>query len=243
MKKLIFLITFGVILVALFLSRNYHTLDSTDKLMEVLPAEKQENTNTGSSDQNVKEIVKKPVDLKSVDESDPSIHQKGSDLSQEKDDLLNEEWTDQDSQNDVLTNEHSLQRNPWKTTIDTEIEAKARGTWIGDPETMDPDELHSAQYNQLLERFGDIPEVHTYMEYMRNAPMTIDEDIAGLEAANHLFPYGSTRRTLALYKWMKANGGYNAFEQGIPIKELQDLGVTVEINETDEGWGYYITTK
>ena len=238
MKKLIFLIPFVVILVALYLLRNFHTLDSTDKLTELLPAEKQENTNTRPSDQNVKEIVKKPVDLK----SDASVHHESSDLSKEKDNKADEEWTEQESQTEVLTNEHSLQ-NPWQDTIDAVMEAKARGTWISDPETMDPDELHSAQYNQLLERFGDIPEVHTYMEYMRNPPMTIDEDIAGLEATIHLFPYGSTRRTLALFKWMKANGGYNAFEQGIPIKELRDLGVTVEINETDEGWGYYVTTK
>ncbi len=243
MKKLIFLIPFIVILVALYFSTNFHTLDSTDKLTELLPVENQENTNTRPSDQNVKEIVKNPGKLKSDDESDSSIHHEGSDLSKEKDNKADEEWAEQDSQNDVLTNEHSLQRNPWHDTIDAEMDTKARDTWIGDPETMDPDELHSVQYNQLLERFGDIPEVHTYMEYMRNPPMTIDEDIAGLEAANHLFPYGSTRRTLALYKWMKANGGYNAFEQGIPIGELRDLGITVEIDETDEGWGYYITTK
>ena len=239
MKKLIFLIPFVVILVALYLLRNFHTLDSTDKLTELLPAEKQENTNTRPSDQNVKEIVKKPVDLK----SDASVHHESSDLSKEKDNKADEEWTEQESQTEVLTNEHSLQKNPWQDTIDAVMEAKARGTWISDPETMDPDELHSAQYNQLLERFGDIPEVHTYMEYMRNPPMTIDEDIAGLEAANHLFPYGSTRRTLAFFKWMKANGGYNAFEQGIPIGELRDLGITVEIDETDEGWGFYVTTK
>ncbi len=243
MKKLIFLIPFIVILVPLYLSTNFHTLDSTDKLTELLPAENQENTNTRPSDQNVKDIVKNPGDLKSADESDSSIHHEGSDLLKEKDNKANEEWTEQESQNDVLTNEHSLQRNPWHDTIDAEMDTKARGTWIGDPETMDPDELHSAQYNQLLERFGDIPEVHTYMEYMRNPPMTIDEEIAGLEATYTLFPSGSTHRTLVFFKWMKANGGYNAFEQGIPIGELRDLGITVEIEETDEGWGYYITTK
>ena len=105
----------------------------------------------------------------------------------------------------------------------------------------------------MLERFGDIPEVHTYMEYKRNAlknvPLTIDEEIAGLEAMNYLYPSGSTRRTIAYLKWVKTKGGYNntPFVQGIiaesDIKELQDLGITVEISETDEGWGIFVTTK
>lgn len=243
MKKLIFLIPFIAILVVLYLSSDFYSRDTTDKLMELLPAEDQKETNTTSSDQGVKEINKKPVDLKPTDESDTSVHPEGTNMAQEKDEESNVELEDQDAPNEVLTDEHNLQGDPWKETIDAVMEARARGTWIGDPEAMDPDELYSAQYNQFLERFGDIPDVHTYMEYMRNPPMTIDEEIAGLEAMNSLFPSGSTRRTLALLKWMKSNGGYNAFEQGIPIDELRDLGITVEVNETDEGWGYFITTK
>ena len=138
------------------------------------------------------------------------------------------------------------QRDP-SDDFSAEQQAKERGTRIDDPETLDPDVLHSTEYNQHLEKFGDIPEVHTYMAYMRNGSknvhLTIDEEIAGLEAMNHLFPSGSTRRTLVFFQWMKANGGYDAFEQGIPVEELQDLGITVEENETDDGWGYIISTK
>ena len=161
----------------------------------------------------------------------------------EKDEEANVELADQDTPDDVLTNEHSLQENPWQETIEVIMEARALGTWIGDQETIKADESYRAEYNQLLERYGDIPEVLTYMQYMRNPPVTIDEEIVGLEAMNYIFPSGSTSRTLALYKWMKSNGGYNAFEQGIPINELRDLGITVEVNETDEGWGYFVTTK
>ncbi len=233
MKRLIFLILFIAILVGLYLSINFYSRGTTDKLTELLPTEDQKVTNTASSDQGVKEIAKKPVDLQSTDESDTSVHHEGTNLPQEKDEESNVELADQDATND----------GPAKDKINSELEAIQRETRIDDQEIMDPDDLHSAQYNQLLERFGDMPEVHTYMEYMRNAPMTIDEEIAGLEAMNYLFPSGSTRRTLVLLKWMKTNGGYNAFEQGIPIKELRDLGITVEVNETDEGWGYFITTK
>lgn len=233
MKKLIFLIPFIVILVTLYLSTDFYLRDSTDKLTELLPTEDQKVVNTASSDQDVKEIANRPVDLKSADESDTSVHHEGTKLSQEKDEESNVELADKDAPND----------GPAKEKINSELEAIQRETRKDDQEIVDPDDLHSAEYLQLLERFGDIPEVHSYMKYMRNAPLTINEEIAGLEAVNSLFPSGSTRRTLALLKWMKSNGGYNAFEQGIPIDELRNLGITVEIDETNEGWGYFITTK
>lgn len=247
MKKWIFFIPVLVILVAIYLYTNFYTSDSTDKFSERPLTVEQTDTNTAPSDKNVKEVVKKPADPELADESDRSVLDKVPNHLREEDDVTNEELADHDSPNENLANEQALQRNPWKEIIDAEMEARARGTWIGDPETMDPDELHSAEYNQLLERFGDIPEVHTYMAYMRNAsknvPLTIDEEIAGLEAVNQLFPSGSTRRTLMFFKWMKTKGGYNAFDQGVDVKELRDLGITVETNETDEGWGYFISTK
>ena len=249
MKKLIFFIPFVVIFVAIYWYTNFHTRDATNKLTEHPLVEKQTDTNTVLSDQN----AKKPSVPKLTDESDPSVHDKVPNHLQEKADVTNEELADHDSPNEDLVNEQSLQRDPWKEIIDAEMEAIARGTWIGDPETMDPDELHSAVYNQLLERFGDIPQVHTYMEYSRkttnNAPMTLDERIAGLEAMNHLFPSGSTRRTLVYYKWTQANGGYydNPFAQGIisdaDIKELQNSGITVKIDETDQRVRIRISTK
>lgn len=238
---------------ALYLSTNFHTRDATDKLTEQPLAVEQTDINTAASDKNVKEVVKKPVNPELANESNTSVPDEVSNHLQEEDDVTNEKLANHDSPNEDLANEQALQRDPWKEIIDAEMEAKARGTWIGDPETMDPDELHSAQYNQFLDRFGDIPQVHTYMEYMRNAsknvPLTIDEEIAGLEAMNYLFPSGSTRRTLAYLKWVKTKGGHNntPFVQGIiaesDIKELRDLGITVEIDETNKGFGIRISTK
>ena len=253
MKKLIFFVPFLVILVAIYLYKNFYTHNSTDKLTQPPIAVEQTDTNTAPSDKNVKEGVKKPVNPELANESDTSVPDEVSNHLQEEDDVTNEELADHDSPNEDLVNEKALQRDPWKEIIDAEMEARARGTWIGDPETMDPDELHSAQYNQFLERFGDIPQVHTYMEYSRkttnNAPMTLDERIAGLEAMNHLFPSGSTRRTLVYYKWMQANGGYydNPFAQGIisdaDIKELQNSGITVKTDKTDQRVRIRISTK
>lgn len=129
--------------------------------------------------------------------------------------------------------------------------AKEDGTWIGDPETMDPDELHSAMYKQLLNRFGDIPQVHTHMKYMRmrnqNIRLTLDERIEDLEAGVHLFPSGSANRTLAFHKWMRDTGHT---PETIPnmsssdIKHLRSLGITIEKEPAGDG-GYHlkISTK
>jgi len=253
MKKLIFIIPIIVILVALYFFMNFHTRDATDKLTQPSSTVEQTDTNTAASDQNVKEVVKKPTDPELANESDPSVHDEVPNHLQEEDGVTNEELADHDSPNENLMNEQVFQRDPWKEIIDAEMEAIARGTWIGDPKTMDPDELHSAVYNQLLARFGDIPQVHTYMEYNRkttnNAPMTLDERIAGLEAMNHLFPSGSTRRTLVYYKWLQANGGYydNPFAQGTildaDVKELQNSGITVKTDKTDREVRIRISTK
>ena len=252
MKKLIFFISFLAILVAIYLYTNFHTSDSTDKFPDRPLTVEQTDTDTTPSGKNVKEVVKKPVNSELANESDMSVPDEVPNHLQE-DNVTNEDLANHDSPNEDLANEQTLQMNPWEKMIKAEMEARARGTWIGDPETMDPDELHRAVYNQLLERFGDIPQVHTYMEYSRkttnNTPMTLDEKISGLEAMNHLFPSGSTRRTLVYYKWMQANGGYydNPFAQGIisdaDIKELQNSGITVKTDKTDQEVRIRISTK
>lgn len=126
------------------------------------------------------------------------------------------------------------------------------GTYISDPETMDPEQLHSAIYNQLLKRFGDIPQVHTHMKYMRmrqqNIRLTLDEQIENLEAGLHLFPNGSTRRTLTYHIWMRDKG---LTPQTVPdmmteadIKYLRSEGISIEREPAGNG-GYdlKISTK
>lgn len=126
------------------------------------------------------------------------------------------------------------------------------GTYISDPETMDPEQLHSAIYNQLLKRFGDIPQVHTHMKYMRmrqqNIRLPLDERIESLEAGLHLFPNGSTRRTLTYHVWMRDRG---LTPQTVPdmmseadIKYLRGKGISIEKEPAGNG-GYHlkISTK
>ncbi len=241
MKKLIFFTLIIVILGAFYLYTEIYTRGIINEPIQPKDSIERVESNTVSTDQEGRDVLKKRTSTEATNTSDlPG--QEVEDIV-EKDDTVTDNY---DWLNDENTGKLPPQKDPLADFI-AEQQAKDRGTWIGDPETMDPDELHSAEYNQLLERFGDIPQVHTFMEYSQkntgNTPMTLDERIAGLEAMNHLFPSGSTRRSLVFFKWMKTNGGYNAFDQGVNVKELRDLGITVEINETDEGWGYLISTK
>ena len=246
MKKLIFFTLIIVILGAFYLYTEIYTRGITNKptqqgkdvLKKPTPAEV---TNTSHSPrQEVVGIV--PKDDTVIDKDDTVI---------DKDDTVTKkESTNYDWRNDESPGKLPLQKDPFGDFI-AEQQAKERGTWIGDPETMDPDELHSAEYNQLLDKFGDIPQVHTYMEYSRkttnNAPMTLDERIAGLEAMNHLFPSGSTRRTLVFYQWMKTKGGrYEAVDQILTpadLKHLRDSGIKVDVNEKNREVRIRISTK
>ena len=55
----------------------------------------------------------------------------------------------------------------------------------------------------LLKRFGDIPEVHTFLELKRkmfkNEPFTLDERIAYTTAQYHLWPHPETKKTLEIF--------------------------------------------
>jgi len=121
------------------------------------------------------------------------------------------------------------------------------GTYISNPETMDPEQLHSAIYNQLLKRFGDIPQVHTHMKYIRmrqqNIRLALDERIENLEAGLHLFPNGSTRRTLTYHVWMRDRG---LTPQTVPdmmseadIEYLRGKGISIEKEPLGNG-GYHL---
>lgn len=239
MKKLIFFTLIIVVLGAFYLYTEIYTRGITNEPIQPKDAIERVEPNTVSTDQEGRDVLKKLTSTEETNTSDSS-GQEVEDIVQKEDTVTdNYDWLNDENSGKLLP-----QKDPWGDFI-VEQQAKDRGTWIGDPETMDPDELQSVEYNQLLEKFGDIPEIYTYMEYKQNAsknvPLTIDEEIVGLEAMNHLFPSGSTRRTLLFYKWMKTNGGYNAFDQGVNVKELRDLGITVEI--TDNGWGYLISTE
>ena len=77
-------------------------------------------------------------------------------------------------------------------------------------ETPTPDEKADFVRDQWIQMFGDIPQVHAASEYMRKIykreRMTIDEEIAGLEASHYLFPEGGHGLMLAIRKTQKAQG-------------------------------------
>ena len=75
---------------------------------------------------------------------------------------------------------------------------------------LTPDEKADFVRDQWIQMFGDIPQVHAAAEYMRkiykNEQMTIDEQIAGLEASHYLFPDGGHGILLEMRKSAKARG-------------------------------------
>ncbi len=94
----------------------------------------------------------------------------------------------------------------------------------------------------LIERFGDMPQVHTHVEFHRirsERNLTLDEEIVHLEAMLFLFPNEATRKTLVLAKWEKANGFILPTQAD--LEYFKSEGITVLYNE--DGSLKKITTK
>ena len=100
----------------------------------------------------------------------------------------------------------------------------------------------SDMLNSLIEKFGDIPQVHTHVEFHQirsERELTLDEEIVHLEAMLFLFPDEATRKTLVLAKWEKANGFVLPTEAD--LEYFKSEGITVLYNE--DGSLKRITTK
>ncbi len=76
--------------------------------------------------------------------------------------------------------------------------------------TEDPELRAEYFYAQLLNQFGDIPEVHTVGEYelniARGVPPTLGKIEAYLEANYHLFPNEKTKKAIEDFHEIKALG-------------------------------------
>ena len=138
--------------------------------------------------------------------------------------------------------------DPFKDHSKTE-QAKNDGSWIGDPEKMDREDLHKAIRQQMINRFGDTPEVHAMMDFqdkkMRGIQMTLNEQIEGQKATASIFPSETNRKTLAFYEWMRTKGTkYKTEFSAEDIKELRSIGINVN-TELDDGGGIKVsfTTK
>lgn len=69
--------------------------------------------------------------------------------------------------------------------------------------TFDNPEDYEKMRQQLVDKFGDTPEVQAYMDsWLKDVsgPTTLEDDIAYAEATYALFPYPETQQTIALLK-------------------------------------------
>ena len=245
MKKLVFLVVFfiifGAFCVHIAMNRHY-VVDTTTQ-----PSPEAEHTPQNKS---IQPVLKTEAAIVSDEPNPDELENEVVNTERLTDDTDKpEEQVDNDQQGDDVSLPKQEQTGPLADYI-ADQQAKENGTWIGDPEKMDPDELHSAIYNQLLEQFGDIPEVHAVMEYSRkwdnNIRMTVDEEIEGLEAKIKLFPSESARKTLAYAKWRRSRGGASGYVGDITpddIAHLRSLGISVKENVTESGYTVNISTK
>ena len=94
---------------------------------------------------------------------------------------------------DVQPHRYPPQKDPWQSAEDPK-------TLRREGPNVTPEQLRS----QLVGRFGDIPEVHTFVELdqKRNQgqPLTLDEYILYNESMNHLFPNKNTEQTIKKLK-------------------------------------------
>lgn len=124
-----------------------------------------------------------------------------------------------------------------------QIKTKEDGTFIDDPETMDPDEFRSALEKQLIQKFGDIPAVHAYMDYHtrwdNNTKMTLVEEIEGLKATMELFPSESIRKTIVYNEWLISKGSRTDADLNDLTPEdiayLRSEGISVTTEEKRNG--------
>ncbi|MCY3742420.1 MAG: hypothetical protein OXH00_15500 [Candidatus Poribacteria bacterium] len=89
------------------------------------------------------------------------------------------------------------------------------------PMRDDPD--NPSPHNPLIKKFGDIPEVRTYMrlqqKFYTGTGMTIDEAIELYTAEAHLYPSDATKAKLK--RWEKDRERY--IKEGIPLGETPVL--------------------
>jgi hypothetical protein len=154
------------------------------------------------------------------------------------------DWTDDEAARENLEKDSS---DPFSDYLVLQ-EAIERGTLI----TADTsgEELYNAIYHQTLERFGDIPEVHTVMEFRRkfesDAPISLEERIEYQEALVKLYPGSTNEKTLAYYKWLYPRGNSPEDIGDInpeAIAELRSMGISVKEEQTENGYSVKISTR
>lgn len=87
------------------------------------------------------------------------------------------------------------------------------------PLTDDPD--NPSPHNPLIKKYGDIPEVRTYIKYYQKlhsgTPLTVDEAIAYYSADLYLYPYPATEVILKTLKDTKKRHEALGFPADTPV--------------------------
>lgn len=239
MKAMIFVCVFFVVLVGFCVYLEVSTRNFADSLPKA-PTIKE-----NPQDSTVPSVLE-------VDKPVPSFHlervSENTETSRESA-KNNEKPLDFDWKNDTAALETLEQESsdPFSDYLELQ-EAIERGTLI----TADTsgEELYNAQQNQMLEEFGDIPEVHTVMEFNRkfdsDAPISLDEKIEYQEALVKLYPNSTNKKTLAYYKWLYPRGNSPEDIGNInseAITELRSMGISVKEELTESGYSVKISTK
>ena len=103
--------------------------------------------------------------------------------------------------------------------INTSAESAKEPFVLFNPLTDDPDNL--SPYNPLVKKYGDIPEVRTYIRYYQKlysgTPLTVDEAIAFYSADLYLYPYAPTEEILKTLKGTKKRHEALGFPADTPV--------------------------
>jgi hypothetical protein len=104
-------------------------------------------------------------------------------------------------------------------SINTPAQSTKEPFVLFNPLTDDPD--NPSPHNPLIKKYGDIPEVRTYIRYYQKlhsgTPLTVDEAIAYYSADLYLYPYPPTEVILKTLKDTKKRHETLGFPADTPV--------------------------
>ena len=208
---------------------------STQKFVDSLPTvpTSKDKPQSAQQHQSASEVAKPML----VSESVSKKNAQDTPADNEDISVLPAWWDDEESDFRKKSND------PFSDFI-AEQNAKERGTLIVDG--MVGEELWNAELNQMIEQFGDIPEVHTIMKYTRmfahDLPFPLENQIEFQEALNTIYPSARNSRTLDFLKWQYSRGNISEITDA-DISELRAIGISVKQEMTATGFRTTISTE
>ena len=107
---------------------------------------------------------------------------------------------------------------PQNTTALERQDAKAHFVLFN---ALDDDPDNPSPHNPLIKKFGDVPQVRTYIRFKQKlgsgTPLTVDEAIALYTADLYLYPYASTETILKSLKETKKRHEALGFPADTPV--------------------------